>query len=251
MKSETGQRLLSPAATIAVVLALGAAGCRDAEPKPAAANDAVPEFSAKNGLRLPEATRRAIGLALVDVSEQKVTAKLELQLRIYERAEKIARATGLLHPAEAKRLKAEQPVEVHTSDGRTLDGKVTAVNEQLQKATGQVEVLVEISGPGDSPGLGAFVRAALPLNFDQTVVTIPRAALLRCSEGQFVYTVSGEHLVRTAVKVGAMDSERVEITDGLYAGDQIAAQPVLSLWLTELASVKGGQACCIELPKGK
>ena len=74
--------------------------------------------------------------------------------------------------------------------------------------------------------------------------------MLQCSEGQFVYTVSGEHLVRTAVQVGAVNSERVEITDGLYAGDQVAAQPVLQLWLTELAAVKGGQACCIVPPKG-
>jgi multidrug efflux pump subunit AcrA (membrane-fusion protein) len=82
-------------------------------------------------------------------------------------------------------------------------------------------------------------------------VTIPRAALLGCSEGHFVYTVSGEHLVRAAVKVGASTEEWVEIKDGLYAGDQVALQPVMSLWMTELAAIKGGQACCIEPPKGK
>jgi multidrug efflux pump subunit AcrA (membrane-fusion protein) len=83
------------------------------------------------------------------------------------------------------------------------------------------------------------------------VVTIPRAALLGCSEGHFVYTVSGEHLVRTGVKVGASNAEFVEIADGLYAGDRVVLQPVMSLWMTELAAVKGGQACCIEPPKGK
>ena len=50
---------------------------------------------------------------------------------------------------------------------------------------------------------------------------------------------------------GTMLQEFVEITDGLYAGDQVVAQPVMSLWLTELASVKGGQACCVAPPKGK
>jgi hypothetical protein len=83
------------------------------------------------------------------------------------------------------------------------------------------------------------------------VVTIPSAAVLGCSEGQFVYAVSGEHLVRTAVKVGASNSDLIEITEGLYAGDQVVLEPVLSLWMTELAAVKGGQACCIEPPKGK
>jgi hypothetical protein len=43
----------------------------------------------------------------------------------------------------------------------------------------------------------------------------------------------------------------VEIKDGLYAGDQVVLQPVMSLWLTELAAVKGGQACCVVPAKGK
>jgi len=85
----------------------------------------------------------------------------------------------------------------------------------------------------------------------ENVASIPRSALLSCSEGYFVYTVSGEHLVRTAVKVGGGNDAFVEITDGLYSGDEVVLQPVMSLWMTELAAVKGGQACCAEPPKGK
>ena len=35
------------------------------------------------------------------------------------------------------------------------------------------------------------------------------------------------------------------------AGDQVVLQPVMSLWLTELAAVKGGQACCVMPAEGK
>ena len=83
------------------------------------------------------------------------------------------------------------------------------------------------------------------------MVTIPRSALLECSDGHSVYTVSGEHLVRTPVKAGAVHGEVVEIKEGLYAGDQVVLEPVMSLWMTELAAVKGGQACCVEPAKGK
>ena len=72
---------------------------------------------------------------------------------------------------------------------------------------------------------------------------LPRAALLQTAEGNFVYTVSGERFVRAAVKVGVLNDEFVEITDGLYAGDQVAAQPVMTLWLAELQSLRGGKAC--------
>jgi multidrug efflux pump subunit AcrA (membrane-fusion protein) len=98
---------------------------------------------------------------------------------------------------------------------------------------------------------GAFLQASVPLAAGGSVVSVPRAALLQCSDGYSVYTVSGERFVRTSVKVGAMNADRVEVTDGLYAGDQVVLQPVLPLWLTELAAVKGGQACCVEPPKGK
>ena len=99
--------------------------------------------------------------------------------------------------------------------------------------------------------MGAFLQASCQLESGESVVTIPRAALLQCSDGYSVYTVSGEHLLRTPVKVGVVNAELVEIKDGLYSGDQVVLQPVMSLWLTELAAVKGGQACCPVPPKGK
>lgn len=240
-----------PSLLVAAILAVG---CRDAEHKstdsdqPAAV---APEFSVKHGLLLPEATRQSLGLKVVEVVEQRMSATLDLPLSVYEQTGTRARATGFLAPEQAKGLKAGQPIEVWTGEGKALAGKVTAVNEELQKAIGQVEVLVEIPEADTRLAVGTFVRATLSAHSDQSVITLPPAALLRCSEGQFVYTVSGDHLVRTAVKVGARNSECVEITEGLYAGDQVVSQPVLSLWLTELASVKGGQACCIEPPKGK
>ena len=83
---------------------------------------------------------------------------------------------------------------------------------------------------------GLVVTVSVPMGGDKEVVSIPRAALLRTAEGEFVYTVSGEHFVRTPVKIGAMNADFAEITDGLYAGDQIVVSPVNTLWMAELQS---------------
>jgi hypothetical protein len=40
-----------------------------------------------------------------------------------------------------------------------------------------------------------------------------------------------------------MNNELVEITDGLYAGDQIVTSPVNDLWMAELQILRGGKAC--------
>jgi multidrug efflux pump subunit AcrA (membrane-fusion protein) len=114
-----------------------------------------------------------------------------------------------------------------------------------------IEVLVAIASPAEPLSVGTFVHASMTRGEGESVVVIPRMALLECSDGHCVYTVSGNSFVRTLVKVGSVNGDLVEIKDGLYAGDQVVMQPVMSLWLTELAAVKGGQACCVEPPKGK
>jgi hypothetical protein len=204
----------------------------------------------KKGLLLSEDTRLSLGVKLVEVTEQKVPATLGVQLRIYQVDQKSILASATITPEEAKTLKRGQTVRAGSND-TNLAGRVLRVNDELQKATGMAEVLVEFGGKSDAPAVGAFLSASVALDSAAPVITIPRAALLECSDGYSVYTVSGEHLIRAPVKVGAMSGDLVEIKDGLYSGDQVVLQPVMSLWMTELAAVKGGQACCVEPPKGK
>ena len=213
--------------------------------------EVVPQFSAKRGLLLPEQTRRSLGLKLADVTERKLSSTLDLALRVYRKDATAAFASVAVPPEQSKLLKVGQSIETHPPDGARQTARVTGVSGQWQQAIGSVEVLVEISGSLDALAVGAFVPATALIQTGEKVVAIPRSAVLGCSEGNFVYTVSGEHLVRTAVKLGLSNTEWVEITDGLYAGDQVVLQPVVSLWMTELAAVKGGQACCPPPPKGK
>src|SRR5262245_16847176 len=63
-----------PPAIIALIALQGCAGPSEAQKNELAAEVDVPSFSAKNGLHLPEATRRALGLKIVEVTEKKVTA---------------------------------------------------------------------------------------------------------------------------------------------------------------------------------
>lgn len=248
-KSFFHSRLLPALATLLFV----AAGCSRNTDKNAGApeTETVATFSAKAGLSLPEATRRSLNLKLAEITEQKLETTLPLSLRIYQICADKILAVSLLTLEQTQQLQTNQVVAAKLADGSTLTGKVHAIRSDLQPATGSHEVLVEF--PADAPrvAVGDFLSASIRLTSPASVVTIPRSALLENSEGQFAYTVSGEHFVRTAIKTGAGNDEFIEVTDGLYAGDQVVLQPVMHLWLTELASVKGGQACCVTPPKGK
>ena len=49
--------------------------------------------------------------------------------------------------------------------------------------------------------------------------------------------------MRAPVKLGVVNEDRAEVTDGLYAGDRIVVRPVMALWLAELQSLRAGKAC--------
>lgn len=209
-----------------------------------------PQYSAKKGLLVPTETRESLGLRMVDVGEQKIPVTIDVQLRVYRNSGSRTLASAMLPAEKAALLTNGHAVQVRTQRGRTLTGAVVSVNAAMQKVAGATELLVEIPHKEEQLAVGSFLQARVTLEPTGTVATIPRTALLQCSDGYSVYTLSGDHLVRTPIKVGATTDEFVEVTDGLYAGDKVVLQPVMSLWLTELAFVKGGQACCVE-PKKK
>lgn len=236
-----------------MLAALALTGCQPKPGESAAGEAAVeigPKYSAKKGLFVPDDTRLSLGVKIVEITEQKVAATLAVQLRVYQTGKNSIRASATVTPDEAMTLKRGQTVRAR-SNGANLTGMVTRVNDELQQATGMAEVLVEFGDLPEVSGVGPFLAASVDMDSEGTVVTIPRAALLECSDGHSVYTVSGDSFVRAMVKVGAVSGDLVEIKDGLYAGDQVVLQPVMSLWMTELAAVKGGQACCVMPARGK
>lgn len=233
--------------------ALALAGCQPKPGESAAGGESVeigPKYSANNGLLVPSDTRLSLGLKIVDVTEQKVPATLEFQLRVYQIGKESILASAAVTPEQAKTMKSGLVVRAR-SNGTNLVGRVTRADGALLKATGMAEVLVEFGGLSETALVETFLTANVALESDAAVVAIPRAALLECGDGHSVYTVSGEYLVRAPVKIGAISGDLVEIKDGLYAGDQVVLQPVMSLWMTELAAVKGGQACCVVPAKGR
>jgi hypothetical protein len=212
-------------------------------------------FNAKYGLLVPPETARFIGLQVVDVEERKVSSVLQFSAHIYRAANEAqfasaqasesaaALASASLSSADADLLRLGQSFNVQSEAGDTLSGRVVGVNRDLEKASGHVEVLLAIIDERARLARGAFVSIAVLLAGEKDAVSIPCSALLRTAQGDFVYTVSGEHFVRAPVKVGMVNHDFVEIGDGLYSGDRIVINPVMTLWLAELQSLRGGIAC--------
>ena len=212
-------------------------------------------FKAGKGLHVPPETAKFVGLRVEDVAEHKVTSIFKFNAQVYRpvsaarfaalqgAASTTALASGQINRSETALLRKGPALAVKTASGDAFSARIAEINELLGANASRVEVLLAIDDAKGQLAYGTSLSAEAATGTEKAVVAVPMAALLRTAEGTFVYTVSGDRFVRAPVKLGVVNHEFAEVIDGLYAGDQIAVHPVATLWMAELQSIRGGQAC--------
>ena len=202
------------------------------------------EFNPKSGLLIPPATAAFIDVKTEDVGEASLASELELSGQVYRSASDSH--TEALASVTLKRDAAERIQQVATGHlaGTGLVLRVLRM-EQSTTSDDDRELLIAIDDPNRTLSSGEFITARFAIGSTHPVTIVPRQALLQTTEGDFVYTVNGQRFVLTKVKLGTANERQVEILEGLYAGDKVVVHPVMTLWMTELHSVNGGDACCL------
>jgi hypothetical protein len=206
-------------------------------------------FKAGKGVVLTDETRGILGVEIADVGERRLPNLIRFTVQIFgekhhpqqnpdDHSGCDVHGSGFVSTNIAAYVKAGQPVELLVGTNVPLAGVVLGVHKAL--ALDEAEIVVATSNATAVLKSGEFARARINLPRNEAVVAIPQAALLRTSEGTFVYAVNGDAYFRTAVKIGTEADDWVEITDGLLDGDQVVTQPVQTLWLIELRATKGG-----------
>ena len=212
------------------------------------AGDAV-TLKEGHGLALHPKLRASIGLRVAEVTEEKVAPVVTAQLHVVRGADGLRRvaltpealteASGWIPAAKAAHIQAGQEVELRAK-GVVERGVVKRVEKPAFAALGEFEVAVEAEASFDT---GARLDATFRAPAGDAMTAVPRSALLKTAEGWFVYVVNESFFLRTPVKLGATNEEFTEVTEGLYAGDQIVVSPVNSLWMAELQILRGGKSC--------
>lgn len=206
-------------------------------------------FKAGKGVIVTEETKKLLGVKVDDVTDRKLPNQIRLTVQVFgEKHHHLLNAedhtgcdvhgSGFVSTNTAAILRAGQLVELLKSTNAPLAGVVLAVQKAL--ALGESEIVIGISNATAALKSGEFVPGRINIPREEAVTVIPHSALLRTSEGTFVYAVNGDAYFRTAVKTGSEADGWVEITDGLLAGDQVVTKAVQTLWLIELRATKGG-----------
>lgn len=210
-------------------------------------------FVEGKGIELKEETGRAIGLELEEVHERKLAAKIRVEARVYRAAGEPARpaaerpefayAAAYVNSADAEHLKPGDSAVLKIGDSE-FPARLWRIDTSSNAAIGSSEAILEIPDPQKVLRIGDFASGSV--NFDggtTGIIAIPQSAVLETIAGKFVFVRNGGHLLRTPVATGAGNDGHIEITEGLYAGDIVANNPVETLYLIELRSTKGGGHC--------
>jgi multidrug efflux pump subunit AcrA (membrane-fusion protein) len=207
-------------------------------------------FKTGHGVGLPDPMSKWLGVKTADVTEQKIIPRIKISLHVVRgvggirpvsNARVPVEASGWITSEQAKEVRAGQSAQLLLLDGSSATGIVQRVEKAAFATSGDFEVAVSTETPLET---GTPITAIIEGAPTGEVVAIPRTAVMKTPEGEFVYVVNEKYFARTPVKTGAQSDEHVEITDGLYAGDQIVVSRVNSLWMTELQALRGGKSCC-------
>ena len=125
---------------------------------------------------------------------------------------------------ERVRLGQEVKLTVTAFPGSTFSGRVILINSVVDPDTRTVKVRTEVANPDGrlKPDMFANVQIVTALN--RTAISIPQSAVLNDEGKSIVFVAEGNGYKKRQVQAGIQNNDRVEIVDGLNAGDKVVVK---------------------------
>jgi membrane fusion protein (multidrug efflux system) len=189
----------------------------------------------KKTIRAPFAGR--LGIRLVNLGQYLETGKPIVSLQsltpVY--------AEFSLPQQELARLKTGMRVHVTTDayPGRTFEGKLTAINPDLDAQTRSVGLQATFENPEQLLRPGMFARVEVLLPEEQTVLAVPATSVLSAPYGDSVYVVEsqpgkdndkpGLAVRQQFIRTGTARGDFVSVESGLKPGERIVSAGIFKL----------------------
>ena len=108
--------------------------------------------------------------------------------------------------------------------GTTFLGRVILINSVVDPDTRTVKVRTEVANPDGrlKPDMFANVQIVTALN--RTAISIPQSAVLNDEGKMIVFVAENNGYKKRQVQAGIQSNDRVEIIDGLNAGDKVVVK---------------------------
>lgn len=121
-------------------------------------------------------------------------------------------------------LKLGAPVEIHVEayPKETFRGRLGRINPAVSQDSRSFEVEALLANPDGRLKPGFFVQATLPTELEERALTVPAGAVSYRYGVYKVFALNGTQVEEREIKVGPRQDSRVEVVEGLKAGDRIA-----------------------------
>jgi multidrug efflux system membrane fusion protein len=133
-------------------------------------------------------------------------------------------------PDVLEQLRAGRTLKVDAYDRsdtkQIASGQLETVDNQIDVTTGTVKLKARFPNADDALFPNQFVNVRLRVNTLTGVTAIPNAAVLRGSQGPYVFVAQTDNTAAVRqLKLGVVsDDDMVQVTDGLQPGDRVVIE---------------------------
>jgi cobalt-zinc-cadmium efflux system membrane fusion protein len=127
---------------------------------------------------------------------------------------------------DLERVKLGQEVKVNATafPGSTFTGRVILVSSVVDPDTRSVKVRTEVANRDGRLKPDMFANVEIITDLHRTAISIPISALLDEGGKSVVFIANGSDYKKVQVTAGIQSNDRVEIIDGLKAGDKVVVK---------------------------
>jgi RND family efflux transporter MFP subunit len=118
----------------------------------------------------------------------------------------------------------EVKVVVPAFPGSTFSGRVILISSVVDPDTRSVKVRTEVSNRDGRLKPDMFANVAIITDLHRTAISIPQSAVLKDGDKSIVFVVDGNGYKKHIVTTGIQGNDRIEIIDGLNAGDKVVVK---------------------------
>jgi membrane fusion protein (multidrug efflux system) len=120
-------------------------------------------------------------------------------------------------------------IKVDAFPAEDFEGKVYAIDPHLDVSGRSLLVRAAIPNPDKRLRPGLFARVTVLLELKEAALSVPEQAIVPQGDSQFVFKIVDGRVKLTKVVIGTRREGRVEIVEGLAAGDQVVTAGQLKI----------------------
>jgi RND family efflux transporter MFP subunit len=195
-------------------------------------------------------SRAAFELARKRVRDSVIHAPVsgEIQRKMVNPGAYVEAPTHLFTIVDNSRLELESPVaaadlapirpgqrvtfSVNSYPGAIFAGRVIEINPAVDEQTRSAKVRVGVSNPGGKLKAGMFAEGEILTGVNGSAIVIPSGAVYRddrSAKASYVYVLENGKAVRRNVRIGHEKDSRLEIGEGLKAGEQVIGEQSIEI----------------------